>query len=45
MRLHAYFRSTASYRVRIALKIEIEPACLALPAFAEAAPERRTDAR
>lgn len=76
--LHGYYRSTASYRVRIALNLkalpyrqqshhlskgeqkdpayralnpqgmvpalEIERACLALPAFADAAPERQPDA-
>jgi hypothetical protein len=35
MKLHGYFRSSAAYRVRIALN---------LPAFANAAPKKQPDA-
>jgi glutathione S-transferase len=45
MKLHGYFRSGASYRVRIALNLKgLEAAARATEAFADAAPERQPDA-
>ena len=56
MKLYGYFRSSASYRVRIALSLKgldmaryptlarVHDNCMRLPAFADQAPERQPDA-